>query len=419
MTISRTALGILKLGGESTFGTSASYSDYVRSFPVDVSGLNMEALVDEHMRAEDYDVARIPGAYRGQVVTKHYVHGFASAAPSSAPSTTSPEESAATAIDHILGALASAFGQIYSGGYVGSTTVGHGTGPETVTAANLSSFVPGQAVAWATGVTKRPYEIGWLKANDATPSPDAATLLQVPRDNPQGATLWGAHNLFVRTGDPFHDDGTCTSWTLLVQGEATDMAYELLGCRPIGLKIMGEAGKTCTMEITWGVSHVERANTGGAPTVPSWSYPQPEICSPWRLALGDASAVEELQAGGFEFDLGLTRVALPDGQQPSGVGGYFATSRRPTLKIQVPRDYDRLTDFEAQTARPLTLQWGSAPGKLVGICLPAARLVEDPKPVDKDGGLFLDLVYAAQYWAGDTSGPDDEPANSVCRMVFA
>lgn len=413
----RTALGIVKIGGEATFNTAASYQDYVRTLPPDISGLQVDMVDDEHQRWDDYAVAAIAGARTGQLTLKHQLHGISSSIPSAAPSLTSSELTGANAIDHLMQILASLFGQIHTGGYNGSTTVGHDSSPEGITSADLSSFVPGQAVAWATGNAQVPYEVGWLKSVDQTPTPDEGALLQVPRHNPQGTKIWGAVTLFTDTGDPFHD-GNCKGWTIDVLGEAADTYYRMTGCYPTSLKISGEAGKPAMMEIAYGVAHWETADTGGAPSAQAWSHPRPEICTPWRVALGDASSTEDLVVQSFEFDLGIQRQALPDGQHRDGVGGFYTVTRRPRVKLQVPRDYARIEDFDAQTARPLTIQWGTQPGKLIALCLPAARLVSHPAPADKNGGLYLDLEYEANVYQSDTSGPASEPANAFCRLAF-
>ncbi len=407
----------LDIGGESTFGTAAGTFRYLRAMVVDIADLTKQVVRDEHARQGDYEVARLMQAYRGTVTTRHYLHGFNTSIPSSAPTQTSAEDAGASAFDNLIQAIGSAFGNVHVGGHSAADTVGYDASPPGITGV-LSSFVPGQAIAWATAVTAWPYEVGWLKAINTGATPDEGALLQVPRVQPQGDTIWGAHTAFIRDGDPFHD-GACKSWSLRLRGEAADHYYVALGCRPIGFKVSIPSAKQATIEITWGVAHVTRAGSGGGPlTAQSWAYPVPAAAAPWRVALGDSSPIE-LQVASVEFDLGLTRNAIEGGASQSGVEGWYTATRVPTVTMSVFRTYSReIADFAAQTGRPWTVHYGSQPGDLFSLCLPNARVVEDPKPTDGNGAVMSQLKLEGHYYAGDTGSLATTPYNSPARMAF-
>lgn len=415
------AIGSLTVGGESTFATEAGFYDALRVVSVDLSGLERVTLANEFTRQGDYETARILGGSKGAITTRHRLHGFNSSIPSAAPALTSAELEAATAFDHLMAIIGSAFGQVHAGGYAGTQTVASSGSPvDTLITTLITSFKSGQAVAWATDTTRRAYEVGWLKTVDASATPDEAELLQTPKRNPQGATVWGSYTAFVRDLAPFHD-GACKSWTLKWLGGNSTDAYTMYGCQPTSIKITMAVNQVPVIEIGWGVAHWEIDSSGGPPSVESWSYPEPEAIVDWQIMIGGITAdMIYPVAKEVTFDLGLTRNPMEGGHSSSGVEGWFSAMRRPKLTISTLWDSGFHTDFGAQTAVPVTVQFGSQPGRIIALCLPAARLVSLPKRGDRDGMTVLDLEYEAHYYEDD-GGSDavaTYPRDSLARIAF-
>lgn len=418
------AIGAFSVGGETTFASAAPYMDHLRVASVDISGLERIALANEFTRQGDYETERILGGSRGTITTRHRLHGFSSAIPSAAQSLAGATVEACTSFEQLMSILGSLFGQIYAGGYAGTQTVGSSGSPvDTITSTSLASFKSGQPICWATGVTRRAYEVGWLTSVDTGATPDEGGLLQRPRRNPQGAAIWGGFVAFVRDLAPFHD-GACKSWTLQWIGHDADDSYTMYGCQPIGAKFTFAVNQVPMVEITWGVAHWAVPGTGnGPPTVQSWSYPEPEASLDWQIAIGagfgaDPPAYPVCKE--ISFDIGLTRVALEGGHSDSGVEGWMATMRRPKLTLQALWESEWFTAFEAQSAMPVTVQVGSQPGRIIALALPAARLVSLPKRGDRDGATILDLEFEAHYY--DSDGGSDAvatyPRDSLARIAF-
>ena len=418
------AIGALSVGGETTLGTAASFMDHIRAASIDISGLERVTLPNDFTRQGDYETARLLGGSKGTMTTKHRLHGYASAIPSAAPSLVSAELEAATGFDQILAILGSAFGQIYAGGYAGSQTVGSSGSPVSkLTTTLITSFKSGQPVCWATGATRRAYEVGWLTSVDATTTPDEAGLLQRPKRNPQGSTVWGGYTAFVRDRQPFHD-GACKSWTLQWLGGNSTDNYTMYGCQPLSAKITIGVNTVPMLEITWGVAHWAVPGIGsGPPSVEAWSFPEPEAALDWQIAIG-SGLVDDAPfypvCKEITFDLGLTRVALEGGHSLSGVEGWLATMRRPKVTIQALWDSSYHTYFADQTGMPVTVQVGSQPGRIFALCLPNARLVNLPKRGDRDGATVMDLEFEAHYY--DADGGSDlvttYPRDSLARIAF-
>lgn len=424
------AIGRLDIGGETAFGDETANYDYLQSFPVDLSGLTIAAQRNEHMRTSDYEVAKIIGGYRGTVTTKHYFHGHDSSLPTSYANVDSTQ-AGATAFDHILAIVADALGQYSEGGY---TATGVGGNSTTATATSTSSFGVGEAVAWNTDDDILPYYVAWAKTNAA----NTITLLQSdpPHTSAAAATpiLYGGFNVWTPSTsvmDPYannasnsHANGApATSWTIKCSGHKSDDQTRLYGCRPMGIKWDFPIGGLPTYEVTWGVSHWEAMGTGGAPSVGTYAFPDPESCLAWYCAWG-SSAATSLQLKNLNVDIGLTRSEIADGSQPSGVGGYFTTKRDPTVSFSIHRSPDpssaaaEVDYFVNQTGLPFTFQHGTQPGKMFALCIPNCRVLEYPAPSD-DGAVMSNVTLGAGYYAGDTgSGSEITAINSAFRIAL-
>lgn len=409
---------------QSSFGTAAETLIHLRCDEVD-GQLEQTALANEFARQGDYDTAKIVGARRGTVVTKHKIHGFLASLPTAEP-TALPEFPSATGFDVLCAALASAIGAIHAGGYAAGADaidVTGGASPATVTVADgsdgLASFDVGQAVVWPTGVTRRAYEMGFIKAITAGADPDVGTLLQYPRRPVANAdVLYGARTIFVRDLTPYHDDDY-GSFTLKLVGHGSDDVYLCTGCQPVGVKISLKVNEPGMIEITWGVGDWTMPGSGGGPAVLDWDFPEPEVVLDWQVAVGSGSGVAYPTVKELELDLGITKVALEGGHSASGVEGWLATARRPKLTMSMHFDAGLVSQFQSQASFPISVQYGTQPGRMFGFVLPAARFGELPKRGDRDGATILDVTAEAHYYAGDTGGSSTTPANSLLRLAFA
>lgn len=415
-------LGMLEIGGEATFGVVASTFKPLRILgPIDRSGLTREALMDEHLRTEDYNVAKIIGAARGTITTRHYLHGRATAVPSAAPARAGALNGSVTSWDLLMDTLAAALGGISVGGYVGSASIGASGSPtDTLTAGSgeLSTFAIGRALAWATGATPA-YEVGW--PTNVTGGVDTAALLQTPKNYPQGETLWGSHTIVRKTGSNYFDAGftdACTSFSL----KATDdsgVVVTMLGCWPSAVKINITPAQIPTLEITWTVAHWSET-TGGTLAVQTWSYPQPEAVSQWLVRLGSGSDVLDLLTPSIQIDFGIELQSLVGGYADSGIEGHYVTRRNPTVTMTLLRDVAaEVADFLAQTAKPFQLQIGSQPGKMFACCMPASRVAEFPQAADDAGKIVTNVTLVPGQYTGDTgSAGDTTPVDTDFRIAF-
>lgn len=419
------AVGSLSIGGEATFGTISSYMRHVRVASIDISGLERVTAANEYTRQGDYETARLLGGSRGTITTRHRLHGYLSTIPSSAAALVDPAtDTNATGWDVLLAAIASAFGQVYAAGYAGSQTVSaDGTPTDTLKSTSLATFKAGMPICWATGTTRRAYEVGWLTAVNTAATPDEGSLLQAPRHDPQGDKVWGGFVAFLRDLCPYHD-GTTKSFTLQWLGGASTDNYTMYGCQPVGLKVTFAVNQVPMLEITWGVAHWAVPGVGSGPeSVQAWNYPEPEMSVDWQVAIGsglDGDDVLYPVTKEVSFDLGLTRVALEGGHSLSGVEGWMATQRRPKLTVQVLWESQYHTYFADQQALPVTVTVGSLPGRIIALCLPSARLVSLPKRGDRDGATVMDLEFEAHYYDGDTSSDAvaTYPRDSLARLAF-
>lgn len=416
-------IGMLTIGGETEVGSAAGVAAYVRCFPIDFGSVTRELLDDEHMRQGDYEVQKVVGPVRGTLVTEHYLHGYNGSLPTAAPSITRATQGGATAWDMIMDSLASAIGGITAGGFINSVTLG-GTGSpvDTLTCtdagAGLSSFEAGQAVAWATGNSDIPYEVGWLTSIDEGATPDEAGLLQTPDVTPQGTVLYGAYTLFDKTGDAYHDyTNAAASFTLIFVGH-NGRRFRVYGARISGYKITITVGGAPKIQLTWMYADVIE-DTTTAPSIQSWSYPQWEMVSYWHFRWG-ASTPRELQTKEITIEGGLTLETIEGGYSVNGIEDYYMAMRRPRISAMLLRSFaNEVTDFANQSAAPLTLQIGTQPGKMFAACMPNARLDVDPTPKEDRSAVRADMVWRADVYTDDTGTvADTSPIDTRYRCAW-
>jgi len=417
-------LGQLEIGGETEFANAATNFVYVRSMPCDPSTLTKAALVNEHMRTEDYEVAKIMGRANGTFVSTHHLHGYSSNEPSAAETRTGAANGAATAWSMLMDALASALGGIAVGGYSGSESVGAtGSPTDTLTATDVSTFLEGMPVAWKTGQTDKPREIGWSVDSDpAAGPPETISLLQTPDDDPQGDTLWGGYCIYRKTDSVFHTSGSFTDApsSFSLKYTAHDgTVYTMLGCRPSSVKVTLTAGELPMLEITWSVADWSAAS-GGSLSVNAWSYPEPEAVSQWLVRWGNNGSVYDLTCKSVELtiDVGLQEVG--GGYANSAIEDWFTAHRTVTCAVTAYRSFaNDYTAFVNQTANPLQVQIGSAAGRMFGFVMPQATLGERPPEADESGAMVSNLVFVPTYYSGDTgSASDTTPIDTDVRLAF-
>lgn len=413
MTTMLSAPGRTRIGGESQF-LEAAVTLLPLKCLIDISGLTTEVLRDEHVRQGDYETAKIVGAATGSIELKFQLHGYSSGLPSGAPSIHGPTGMGATSFDVLAALVGNAFGGLYAGGYRTGVTLSD-PAANTLGTTDASTFTPGMPLAYATGYEKFPYDVQW--ATEITEgTPDVISLLSNRNFAPSGTKLFGGITAFVRDLDPMLEALSFVSFTLEHQFHNSSDLLLARGCQVTALKISGEAGKVPMLTITLGVAHWQITTDGAWPVDPiTYSYPQPTMAANWRVNYAGSS----LAIKSFEFDLGLTRSPIPDGSYAGGIGGWIAATRRPTVAMQVFRGaMGEIDTFAGQIAYPLQIAWGVGAGKLFGLCLPAARIVELPKPSDRDGAVVSDIKLEAHYYGGDDDTSTTTPANSPARFAW-
>ena len=424
MSVSLSKIRALYVGGETTFGTAPGTLIHLRADEVD-GQLEQTAIANEFARQGDYETAKIIGGRRGTVTTKHKLHGFLASLPTGAP-TFPGDFGDANGFQALVGAIASALGAMHVGGYVTGVDyvnylgVSDPNSLEVAAVDGLSTFKPGQAVVWPTGSPRRAYEMGWLTNINMGGDPNTGALLQRARKAPvDQQTLYGATTVFVRDLTPANEAMNIVGFTLQLVGHGADDVYVCTGCEPTNVKISVKVNEPAMIEITWGVGDWTMPGSGGGPAVLAWDFPEPEPVLDWQVTIGSGSTQKYPTCKELELDCGVTKVALEGGHSASGVEGWLATQRRPKLTLSMHFDAALVTTFQAQTALPISVQFGSQPGRMFGFVLPAARFGELPKRGDRDGATILDINAEGHYYAGDTGSDVTTPVNSPLRLAWA
>jgi len=411
-------VGKVQIGGETTFATASTSLDDVQVLSVDRSGLDRPVIEDLSQRQGLYQKAPIAGLQRGSITLTGYLHGYSSTVPVAAPAHTTGDQAGATGFDQILGLFAGALGDLVSGGYEASALT---YAAKAVTMTDASSFVSGQAVAWATAATPA-YEVGWLTDRNGTTT---VTLFHTPEVDPQtagAAVLYGSHTLYVDDGEIGYLDGTPSSYTVKVFGHDADDATTCVGCRPQSFKLRFPAGELPTWEMQLGVAAFSEAGSGGAPAKITWSYPSPEPVGDGttRVIWGNNSGTHQRIVHNLEIDFGLTVNPIGDLNKPGGIGGWIQMEAKPKITFTVLRDVSvEVTDYGAETAKGFAIWTGSQPGKLLAVFAPNAHIVAFPSWQDGDGAMMAPITLQATCYTGDTdSQTDGAPADTRLRMAF-
>jgi len=437
------ALGKLTIGAESNFGEPASGGNtkYVKAVSVDLSGLEKAALVDEHQRQGDYRTAVTVGPATGTITTVHYLSGWSSSIPSTAPAMATPLATGGpSTLDGwmmLRAAIGSALGNIHVGGFANDVN----TATSSTDAVNCTAgtggtaFTTGQAVAFvdANGMGHVNYAksvtsgtvvlLQTAKGTVKDPDGDAGT---------HNGILHGGWTAYQTTGPTYHELTTgCQGFTLTASGHDSDDAITASGCLPTNIAFSMPIGELPTMTITWGVSHWSEVGSGGlgggALVAEDWAnssgvaFP---LCEPFVtgwVTKGNSQA-NPMRVSSIECDLGVERPAIADPSFTSGIGGFGPIRRAPQVSYSVFRDFsEEVTDFLDQTGETYSFTLGTQPGKMVNICIPNGRVLEYPSRGDEDGAVTSSVTVAANYYDGDTGAtPTDQstPIDSDFRIAF-
>jgi len=431
-TINLSTIGQLEIGGESEFGDETSNYEFVQCLTADLGGLTAASLRNDALRQADTEAARIVGVKTGAITTTHYLHGFSGSVPSGAPGFTQPTSNA-EGWDVLMSIMARGLGGIVAGSYNGTDTVGaSGTPTDTITVADagdgLSNWNVGEAIAWATGDALTPYEIGYVTALDLSTSPDEGTLLQTPAYDPQGTKVWGGYNIFKTTGDPYKDVASAPQSYSVKFTRDDGTVCTMVGCCPTQVTFSIAAGELPTMTIEWGVGSWTEA-TGGTLTQQDMNnnagaaVPGPEAVTQWLVRWGSGSSVKDLTTASVEVTLGLTVNPIAGGYSSGGIEDYFTAKRDPMVTVKVPRVFaDEPTDWESQNGEPLQIQIGTQPGRMWGIAIPVARVMNRPNAEDENSAIYNTVEFYPCVYTGDvvagTPDPDTEPVDSDMRICW-
>ncbi len=432
--IKLSTIGQLEIGGETEFGTATTDLEYVECLTADLSGLTAASLRDDALRQKDTEAERIPGVKTGGLTTTHYLHGHSSTLPTGYlyQQPTGP----ANGWDVLMSIMARALGGIVTGGYNGTSTVGGSATPPRINVADtgggLSGFGVGEAIAWETGATDKPYEIGWLTDIATGADPDVGTLLQTPDDDPSGSKIWGGYNVFKVTGDPYVGTTDAPVSYTVVYSRDDGTKCVMTGCVPSQVSFTLTAGELPTITIEWLVgSWTETTgatltsqnmlnSTGGSSD--GAAVPGPEATAQWLVRYGSGSSVKDLTTATVEITLGLEVQPVAGGYSNGGIESFYTSKRSPMVTVRIPRVFaDEATDWENQTGAPLQIQVGSQPGRMWGLAIPNARIMERPAAEDENGAIYNTVQFYPCEYDGDTgsaASPPTTPVDSDMKLVW-
>ena len=427
--IKLSSIGQLEIGGESQFGDETSNYEFVQCLTADLGGLTAASLRNDALRQADTEAARITGVKVGTLTTTHYLHGYDEAVPTTGAAFTQPTSNA-QGWDVLMSIMARGLGGIVTGPYNGTSTIGATGSPVSAitvadTGGGLGGFGAGQAIAWETGATDKPYEIGWLTDVATGSDPDVGTLLQTPDDSPQGTKLYGAYNVFKVTGDPYKSvSGAPISYSVkFTRDDGT--ACTMKGCCPTQITFNLTVAELPTITIEWGVGSWTET-TGGTLTQQDMNnnagnpVPVPEAVTQWMVRYGSGSSVKDIITASVEITFGLTVNPIAGGYSDGGIEDYFTAKRDPMVTVRTPRVFaDEPTKWENQSADVLQIQVGSVPGRMWGLAIPAARVMNRPNAEDENGAIYNTVEFYPCLYEGDTgSATDTEPVDSDMRICW-
>ena len=426
------AIGKLEVSAETTFGDEGSNYKYVRTMPIDRSGLTATSMRNESQRQQDVELAKIVGPHGGTLQTSVYLHGFSSTVPSTPPAHTSSTAGGATGFDLILDILAGGIGNLHSGGYVTNETAS----TTSILKADSQDLTIGQLVAWQDSNDE--WHVNSITNIDAAANPDEMPLLQTALAVPANNKIFGAHTIFQCTGTPFFD-GAVKAFSLRYTGMGADDRTIMTGCTPSGISISLPVGELPVLNVDWNISHwsedaltedlgvhggLEEGGgeglTGGLTSSEAWSFPTCEAVTQAHVSWGTTQA-NERQVQGIEVNIGLEVQPIVDPHSNSGVGGWYVTKRTPSITLTMMRDVqEEIQDFFEQSGKTLTVWGGSQAGRLYAFQMPNARISEYSSQADNNGAVMTTLTFLANEFTGDTGviTSNTVPGDKQFRMGF-
>ena len=199
----------------------------------------------------------------------------------------------------------------------------------------------------------------------------------------------------------------------------------MVGCCPSQITFSITAGELPTITIEWAVASWTET-TGGTLVQQEMNnnagsaVPGPEAVGQWLVRWGAGSSVKDLTTASGEVTMGLTVNPIAGGYSDGGIEDYFTAKRDPMVTVRIPRVFaDEPTDWENQTAEPLQIQIGSQPGRLWGLAIPQARVMNRPNAEDENSAIYNTVEFYPCLYTGDTgSATDTEPVDSDLRICW-
>ena len=198
------------------------------------------------------------------------------------------------------------------------------------------------------------------------------------------------------------NDANHTTLATLIQGDATEDVYELLGVKPTMNIDSITAGELVRVTIEAGVTDYPdqmpaKQTIAGTPTGIAPTTVATGTATTVRLAdFGSALAAVDCR-GSIDIELGISweRVQGPCGTE--GNKGWFATIEAATITMTLEYDDDFDDDFftNPQPYQHIMIQVGDQPTNAWCIYFPKLEIMEKPTRVDEQGTTSIQVTWRA------------------------
>ena len=415
--------GVLKLSLESAFSQGGAAWAY---WPLRGGRLNTGGLVQKYhprdsMRAQNAPQPGIVGCKSDSTLSlPGWLHGWKlSGAVDALPVLADYN----ACIDARI--MASALGAVwYHAALLEGTTIAGTTASLLklgVGEAAAGGYVAGAAIVVDTSATATPkYEVGWVKVIAVDDLTLEAPLTAAPAI---GKKVWGS----ITCHQPLNDF-MVQALGATFQGHPADEYYAIKGIEATSLKMTYTPKDFLTLDLECAVNDWTRS-AGAAPVPAALTGPdrEPVINSVCRFApVGGATTT--LDCSAFEIDWALKTILVDD---PNGTQG----RKRSVIGLADPRikvnplyiSEAWITAFEAGTQFSLSVQVGTAPGRIVAVGTPAAVLVQTVREVDRNGASAVALEFMPVEYAGDDvagtyqrsgAATPTPPTDAILKVAF-